>query len=439
MGIISYISWIGKHSDYLGVSSGMQEDERGEGETEMAAEALQVQMFSGFTVTYRGKSVIGGVKSRESQFIYLMQLLLHRRRTGISRELLEEVLFEDRDVGDVRHALRSVIYNAKKKLRASGLPDVNYIEQKDGLYYWTEQIPVAEDAEEFERLYREAEKEEDPDSGTERWLEACYCYTGEFLPLHSGILWVMQEAKRYRGMFCECVERAAGLLKERGNFLQMEELGAYAAKINPLSNYEIISMEALVKQGRYEDARKLYDNTADLYFREQGLRPSEQMMTLFRKLGERMEHRHGALDDIQAKLTETENCAPGGYLCSYPVFQGIYRMVGRMMERGGQSVYLMLCTVVDGKGNPLEDVVILEEFTGRLGDAILNSVRRSDAVTRYGRGEYLVLLVNTTREDCDKIQKRINYRFIIGRQRTGVQYYVNSVICTPDGVGMPGR
>lgn len=129
----------------------------------------------------------------------------------------------------------------------------------------------------------------------------------------------------------------------------------------------------------------------------------------------------------------------GGYLCSYPVFQGIYRMVGRMMERGGQSVYLMLCTVVDGKGNPLEDVVILEEFTGRLGDAILNSVRRSDAVTRYGRGEYLVLLVNTTREDCDKIQKRINYRFIIGRQRTGVQYYVNSVICTPDGVGMPGR
>lgn len=106
------------------------------------------------------------------------------------------------------------------------------------------------------------------------------------------------------------------------------------------------------------------------------------------------------------------------------------------MERGGQSVYLMLCTVVDGKGNPLEDTEILEEFIGRLGDAILNSVRRSDAVTRYGRGEYLVLLVNTTREDCDKIQKRINYRFMVGRQRTGIQYYVNSVICAPESVAV---
>lgn len=105
-------------------------------------------------------------------------------------------------------------------------------------------------------------------------------------------------------------------------------------------------------------------------------------------------------------------------------------MVERMMERGGQSVYLMLCMVVDGKGNFLEDDEVLDELTGRLGDAILNSVRRSDAVSKYGRGEYLVLLVNTTREDCDIIQERINRRFTAGR-RTGVQYYVNSVFCSP--------
>lgn len=267
------------------------------------------------------------MKSRESQFVYLMQLLLHNRRSGVSRERLEEVLFEDRDVGDVRHALRSIIYNAKKKLKAVGLPEVNYIEQRDGCYYWTEEIPVAEDAEEFERLYREAEAETDPERKMRLYVDACYCYTGEFLPAHAAVLWVAQEAKRYRGMFCICMEKAVSLLKKYGNFPQMEELGTYAAKINPLSDWEVVSMEALVALGRYEDAGKLYDNTADLYLREQGLRPSEQMMELFHKLGERMEHRHGALDDIQAKLMEDENDNPGGYLCSYPVFQGIYRMV----------------------------------------------------------------------------------------------------------------
>ena len=102
------------------------------------------------------------------------------------------------------------------------------------------------------------------------------------------------------------------------------------------------------------------------------------------------------------------------------------------MERGGQSVYLMLCTVVDSKGNPMKDGPMLEELSQRLRDAIQQSVRRGDAVNKYGKGQYLVLMMNTTRENCKILQKRINYHFIVGRQRTGIQYYVNSVICTQD-------
>ena len=113
------------------------------------------------------------------------------------------------------------------------------------------------------------------------------------------------------------------------------------------------------------------------------------------------------------------------------MFQGIYRMIERMLERGGQSVYLMLCTVVDGKGNPMKEGPMLEELSKRMGDAVRRSIRRSDAMTQYGRGQFLVLLVNTTRENCAVIQRRINQRFIVGRQRTGIQYYVNSVYWTP--------
>ena len=92
----------------------------------------------------------------------------------------------------------------------------------------------------------------------------------------------------------------------------------------------------------------------------------------------------------------------------------------------------MLCCVADGKGNPVKDAKLLEELDRRLEDAVLNSVRRGDAVSRYGRGEYLVLLINTTGEDCSRIQERINGRFLTGRQRTGVRYYVNRVIGMPE-------
>lgn len=395
-------------------------------------DALQVQMLGGFSLSYKGNVITGSIKSKESQFIYLMQLLLHERSEGVSRDRLEEILFAERDVGDIRHALRSIIYNAKKKLREAGMPDVNYILRRGGTYYWTDEVPVAEDAREFERLFREAEAEKDPERQLERYLDTCYHYVGEFLPAHAGVLWAAQEAKRYHGIFCTSVERTVRLLRERQDFQEMEKLGIYASKICPLSDWETVTMEALVSLGRHEDARRLYDDTVDLYFREQGLKPSGQMMKLFHRLGTQIEHRHGALDDIQTRLSEERADAPGGYLCPYPVFQGIYRMVERMMERSGQSIYLMLCMVVDKNGRIIRDREILEELTRRLEDAVLHSLRRSDAVSRYGSGQYLVLLVNTALESCSIIQERINTRFLTGQPQTGVQYYVNSVICSPD-------
>ena len=56
---------------------------------------------------------------------------------------------------------------------------------------------------------------------------------------------------------------------------------------------------------------------------------------------------------------------------------------------------------------------------------------------QYGKGQYLALLVNTTRENCGIVQKRINERFILGRQRTKIEYYVNSVFWIAPQIQLP--
>ncbi len=393
------------------------------------ADALQVKTFGGFSLTWKGKSLTRSSKTGESQFIYLMQLLLHNRKDGISRERIEELLFVDREIENIHHALRSVVYNAKRKLRQAGLPEVNYIEMRKGILYWTDQVPVAEDAEIFESLYHAAEAETDTDRQLKLYLDAVHCYTGEFLPTQAGIIWVAQEAKRYRSMFCSCVESAVSLLRLHQDFTAMEELGNYAVGIQPLADWETVIMEALVSQGRYKEAQKLYEDTVEYYSQEQGLRPSRKLNELLSRLGTQMLHQYATLDEIQKALAEqVGEQRPGGYLCPYPVFKGIYRVIERLIERGGQSVYLMLCTVVDSKGNPMREGSILDDLSPRLEEAVQKSVRHSDVVCRYGKGQYLVLLINTTRENCKIIQKRINQNFIVGRQRIGVQYYVNSVI-----------
>lgn len=398
----------------------------------MSAPCLRVQMFGSFDMEWDGKQLIGGGKSAESQFAYLMQMILHYRHTGISRERLEKVIFEGRELENVHHALRSVLYNARKKLKSAGLPDIKYFVQKNGIFYWTDQIPVQEDASQMEQLVREAEELQDPRDKLERYLEACHLYTGEFLGTMSSSVWVVQEAKRYHGLFCTCMDHAVELLRENRDYMQMEALGRYAAGVDPMADWEIVTMEALMSLGKQHEAQKFYNDTVEYYLQEQGLRPTGQLTELMNKLGAQIEHSYAVLDDIQNRLTMEDEDTGGGYLCSYPVFRGIYQMVRRMMERGGQSVYLMLCVVVDSKGNPMSDGPKLEELSQRLGDAIRRAVRQSDAINRYGKGQYLVLLVNTTRENCETVQKRINQDFVVGWQRTGIQYYVNSVICAID-------
>ena len=393
---------------------------------------LYVQMFDRFELEWDGKKIISGTKSRESQFSLLIQIILHYRKSGVSRDELKQVVFEERELENDNHALRSIIYNARKKLRAAGLPDVAYIEQREGRYYWNDAIRVVEDAAEMERLAAEAEQTEDTERQLTCYLDACHLYKGEFLASQNRAIWVAQEIKRYHSLFCSCMEHAVELLRTGKNFLQMEELGLHAAKVDPLADWERVTMEALVSTGRYLEAKKLYNDTQELYFAEQGLRPSRQLYELMKSLGTQIEHNYAVLDDIQRRLVSEDEGKTGGYLCSYPVFQGIYQMVRRMMERNGQSVYLMLCTVMDYKGNPMREGAKLDELSQRLGDAICHAVRQSDAINKYGKGQYLVLLVNTTRENCGIVQRRINQNFIVGRQRTSIQYHVNSVICTLD-------
>ena len=90
-------------------------------------------------------------------------------------------------------------------------------------------------------------------------------------------------------------------------------------------------------------------------------------------------------------------------------------------------IYLMLCTIVDTKGNALTKGEKLEELSPRLEEAIRTTIRRSDIMNKYNKGQYLVLLMNTTIENCEIIQHRINEKFMINRQRISVRYYVNPI------------
>ena len=83
----------------------------------------------------------------------------------------------------------------------------------------------------------------------------------------------------------------------------------------------------------------------------------------------------------------------------------------RVIERSGQSAYLLLCTMTDGKGVPLEKGEHLGKVAEELEQAIRNSLRRGDMFTRYSDNQFLMLLLGIRQEDCVIVVERINGYF----------------------------
>ena len=397
---------------------------------EKQKDILCVKMLGGFSMSYNGRTIAGSSKSSVSQNNALLQILIHSGKSGVTRDRLEELLFGDREVDNAHHSLRSVIYNAKKYLEKSGLPKVNYILSDKDVFYWTDEIEVVEDAREFEDLYNQAMNEGDSSKRLEYFLKACYRYGGEFLPMQTGNVWAVRESIRYEEIFSTCVEKAGDLLRDRQDYNRMKELGQFASVISPLSDWESMTMEALVRMRKYDEAIRLYECTVKYYLDELGVHPSRKIVEWFEHLGKGISHHHTVLEDITRDLEGDTGTPSEGYLCSYPVFQGIYRSNRRLIERTGASSCLMLCTILDGKGNPMKEGNVLDRLFDRLIDSACSSVRRGDAVCSYGRGQCLILLTDATREECTLVQQRINRQFIVGRQRISVQYDVT--VISPD-------
>ena len=99
------------------------------------------------------------------------------------------------------------------------------------------------------------------------------------------------------------------------------------------------------------------------------------------------------------------------------------------MKRTTVSVYLMLCTLVDKDGKQIQSEMEMNKYSRQLKECIGVSIRKSDIYAKYGKLQFLILLVGTNRENCEIVQMRINRQFKRRHPRASVKYHVNSVIC----------
>lgn len=371
---------------------------------------LYIHALGGLSMELNGKRVEGNFRDH-SQFTLLLMTIVHFRNSGVERNFLINTIFGDQQLDDVSHSLRNSLYLAKKKMGELGFPDANYFYKEKNVYYWDDQVEVVEDAEEFEKAYYQAVREQNLEDLLEKMMEAVNCYTGSFLPQFQNVEWVREEADRYLGMFRRCIRDIDQFATKLSRYQDLYRISMYAAKVDPYASWEALGLKALIGMDLYEEAEAFYNQTLETYIAKFGSRTAKAVRDVVDEMGKYMMYQLEDISQIHKRLTSHKESTSGGFICSFPVFQELYRSVERVMERFGGYIYLLLCTVVDGEGNPLGDSTELEPVYDRLMESLAHSVRHSDTITRYGKGQFLVLLLGTTEDNCDIIKERIDADF----------------------------
>ena len=392
-------------------------------------------MLGRFTVTCDDQ-VISFKQNPATKAMKLLQLLLHSTYAehtrggyeGISRTRLLEELYGREELSNTANNLRVTAHRLRKLLTEAGLPDYDYIKVEDGFYRWESPTPVWLDVAEFREKLEQAAGEKNEQKRAELLMDACALYRGELLPSISGEDWVIVNSVHYKNMYSEALSELCGYLKDRRDYGTILKLATLAAEAYPFDEWQSWQIEALMGMNKYKEAYRYYEKTAKLFFEEMGVSPSEKMLGQFKEMSGKMKGGFQTAGEIRDGLKEP-GYESGAFYCNLPSFRDGYRLIRRIIERNGQSVYLMICSLTDSKGRPMEKGERLEVYSQKLQQAIKGSLRRGDSFTKYNPAQFLILLVGTSRENCDLVFRRIADRFAADHKawRSRLDYYVSSV------------
>lgn len=240
----------------------------------------------------------------------------------------------------------------------------------------------------------------------------------------------------YLQAVCE-LEDEYTILKDYKNLLR---LYSRAAAVYPFENWQTKLIRCNLDLYRYDEAMDIYNDTMELYAREMGAAPVQEMQECFEEL-ELIDKNHrksvkdfadwqnmdriflGKKNEIQKAIFNDRS--KGAYYCAYPSFVDYCRLIVRGKKRGQAGAMLMFLTLsgkVKKQARPLSD---LPSQMKLLKDIIGSCLRVGDAYTRYGNRHFILMLANTSMESCGIIFRRIENAYAKKFGKGKLWYYAD--------------
>lgn len=371
-------------------------------------EEFRVTLFGEFTVEY-GDSIISDQTNRSKKVWTLLEYLIVHRKRFVSQDELIELLWPESNSRDPINTLKVLMHRVRDTLDDLDFENSRQmILYRNGAYGWNQDYKCIMDADEFQRLIYESEQEtEDISRKMSLLLQAENLYQGHFLQKKSSEAWVIPIATYYRSLYNRVVTELAKILLEHKKY---EQLSSVCQKAIGLEPYEeqlyIYLIQVLICTGQLEKALDLYHHVTELFMRELGVSPSEELLALYKDVVKTIKTPELDLNVIKNKLDESKG-EIGCVFCEYEFFKLVYHLESRSIGRTGDSSTLCLISVVDQNLISIPSRRVLNRAMDALKTTVQFNVRSGDVFARYSVNQYLIMLPNTNSESANMVAQRL--------------------------------
>lgn len=397
---------------------------------------LQVNMFGGLAINYEGKNISIG-KNKTAKYVQLLEIVWLSGEAGIQKEQLTSILYDREEQSNLSNSFNNLIYQLHKQIKKSGLPEHDYVVNRDGIFFTDDAIELDSDVLRFVHDIEQARAAEDEADVISFYRAAFDEYKSEVLPELATQEWLIIKSVQYQKMYAEAVVALGAYYEKKRDYETMYRIYKKAAELYPDDEWQIGEINALIGKEAFKEAYAVYDETVRYYTDELGVTPSNDLLECYDKMSRQITNTPGKILQIRDGILEHRGAVAGeddgAYDCSFPSFIDAYHILSRNMERSGQSVYMMLLNIVDYEGKRITNVSKLETRAKLLQEAITLTLRQGDTFCKYSASQFLLLLVGTNKESCKTVYRRLLNKFkLLAGPRTELEYSVVSLADLPD-------
>lgn len=367
---------------------------------------LEIYTLGQFHVK-RGEKVFTENAGRSYQIWKLFKFLISYR--GKSTEELMEKLYPEEEPSDPERTLRNLVYRLRRLLTEGYPPgsEPQYIVLSHGLYSFNMSAKYWLDTDEFKCLCSEGNRIalSDPVKGMEIYKKALSLYNGYYLAESLYDDWVIPMRNYYHRLYLESVYAYLELLKKTGRYLELREACEKAFLIEPYQeDLHIYFIEALLEDGRTDLAKTHYNYASSLLYRDAGLKPSEVMRDLYKKItSEKKPQPHNRILHLEGLSEQIEE--GGAFFCDPDTFLKLYKLEELKAERSGYASFwgclALSCNDTMSNNQKLDEAMhILEKIIKR-------NLRKGDIVCRWNENQFYLLMSSHSHEKARKPLERI--------------------------------